>query len=171
MNIYKPLIDLFWKIISVINNKRIAAQIPDSGVVSMVDLPYTISGISEHMLDIYYPENTTKPLPVIIDIHGGGWVYGCKEINRNFCLKLAKKGFIVVSINYRLVGKHLFHHQIEDVFSALNWIADNLSEYPADMSSVFLLGDSAGGHLACLSAAIMSDKKLEDKFNVTMPRF
>ncbi|MGN1113082.1 MAG: alpha/beta hydrolase [Acutalibacteraceae bacterium] len=171
MNIYKPLIGLFWKIISVINNKRIAAQIPDSGVVSVIDLPYTKSGISEHMLDIYYPENTSQPLPVIIDIHGGGWVYGCKEINRNFCLKLAKKGFLVVSINYRPVGKHLFHHQIEDVFAALNWISDNLNEYPADMSSVFLLGDSAGGQLACLSAAIMSDKKLEGEFNVTIPSF
>ena len=83
MNIYKPLIGLYWKIITVIDNKRIAAQIPDGGVVSVIDLPYTKSGISEHMLDIYYPENTSQPLPVIIDIHGGGWIYGCKEINRN----------------------------------------------------------------------------------------
>ena len=103
MNIYKPLIGLYWKIITVIDNKRIAAQIPDSGVVSVIDLPYTKSGIREHMLDIYYPENTSQPLPVIIDIHGGGWIYGCKEINRNFCLRLAKKGFIVASINYRPV--------------------------------------------------------------------
>lgn len=171
MNIYKPLIGLYWKIITVIDNKRIAAQIPDSGVVSVIDLPYTKSGISEHMLDIYYPENTSQPLPVIIDIHGGGWIYGCKEINRNFCLRLAKKGFIVASINYRPVGKHLIHHQIEDVFSALNWLGENLNEYPADMSSVFLLGDSAGGQLACLSAAIMSDKKLQGEFNVTIPSF
>lgn len=171
MNIYKPLIRLYWNFISVLDKKRIAAQTPDGGVVEVANLPYNSDCSAEHMLDIYYPENTTQPLPVIIDIHGGGWVYGCKEINRNFCLKLAKEGFLVASINYRLVGKHRIHHQLEDVFAALCWLENNLEPYPADLNQVFLLGDSAGAQLACLSAAVMADEKLQDDFNAKIPSF
>ncbi|MCQ4021842.1 MULTISPECIES: alpha/beta hydrolase [unclassified Ruminococcus] len=171
MNIYKPLLKLYWKFISISDARRIAAQTPDSGVVQVFDLPYCSDSLSEHMLDIYYPENTAKPLPVIIDIHGGGWIYGSKEVNRNFCIKIAKRGFVVVSINYRYVGKHLIHHQIEDIFAALNWTCENLNSYPADISSVFLLGDSAGAQLACLTAAITVDEKLQEEFCVQPPEF
>lgn len=88
MNIYKPFLRLYWGLISVIDKNRIASQTPDGGVCEVLDVPYRTGGQSAHMLDICYPESTSKSLPVIIDIHGGGWIYGGKEINRNFCKKL-----------------------------------------------------------------------------------
>lgn len=89
MNIYKPFLRLYWRLISVIDKNRIASQTPDGGVCEVLDVPYRSGGQSGHMLDICYPENSAQPLPVVIGIHGGGWIYGGKEINRNFCKKAA----------------------------------------------------------------------------------
>lgn len=58
--------------------------------------------------------------PVIIDIHGGGWMYGTKEINKNYCLVLAQNDYVVVNINYRLAPDFSVADQLRDCFSPLN---------------------------------------------------
>lgn len=93
-------------------------------------------------------------------------MYGYKEINKYFCLKLASMGFLVASINYRLVDDVRLYEQIRDIFAAYKWLSENLKDYPADMNNVFLAGDSAGGHFACVSAAMNINEKLREDFNV-----
>ena len=135
--------------------------------MKILDFPYIDDGEKGHLLDIYYPEGTIEKLPVIIDIHGGGWMYGYKEINKNFCLKLAEKGFLVASINYRLAGDVLFDDQIRDIFSALKWLNENLKDYPADMDNIFLAGDSAGGHFSCVTTAVNLNEDMQKDFGVS----
>ena len=167
MDILKPVLLKFWKITEKNDEKRIASQTPTPGITQLTDIPYIDDGTREHLLDIYYPEGTTEKLPVIIDVHGGGWLYGYKEINKYYCLKLAEKGFLVASINYRLAIKTQFIDQIADIFSAFSWLSKNLENYPADTENIFLVGDSAGGQMVCMSEAINGSKKMQEDFGVT----
>lgn len=168
MDFFQPLLKLLWKKTEKMDIKRIASQTPTPGIKEIADIDYAGDGIKAHLLDIYYPEATkaSDKLPVIIDIHGGGWMYGYKEINKYFCYKLAEKGFIVVSINYRLADSVFFDDQIRDIFTAFHWIKNNLPAYPADMENVFLCGDSAGGHFACVSIATEITPDYQKDFDV-----
>ena len=76
MDILKPVLLKFWKITEKNDNKRIASQTPTPGITQITDIPYANDNMKEHLLDLYYPEGTTEKLPVIIDVHGGGWLYG-----------------------------------------------------------------------------------------------
>ncbi len=166
MYILKPILEKNWENTGKMDAKRIASQTEPEGLVKILDIPYIDDGEKAHLLDIYYPEGTTEKLPVIIDIHGGGWMYGYKEINKNFCLKLAEKGFLVASINYRLAGDVLFDDQIRDIFSALKWLNENLKDYPADTDNIFLAGDSAGGHFSCVTTAVNLNRDMQEDFGV-----
>ena len=167
------IMQLFWKSCDASDKKKHAEQTPPDNVVKVKDIPYLDSGNKYHQLDVFYPQGeiSAEGLPVIIDIHGGGWMYGYKEINKYYCLKLASKGFLVASINYRLVDDVLFPDQIKDIFSALGRLSDILAAYPADLENVFLTGDSAGGHLSCVTSAVCLDKALQSELGVTPPAF
>lgn len=166
MDIFKPLLLKFWSVTEKNDQKRIDSQTPTAGIEQICDIPYIEDKTREHILDIYYPEGTTKKLPVIIDIHGGGWLYGYKEINKYYCLKLAEKGFLVASINYRLARDFQIIDQIADAFSAFAFLRDNLKDYPADTDNIFLVGDSAGGQIVSLCAAINQNEKMQRDFGV-----
>lgn len=171
MDIIRSILKLNWKAVGKSDQKRIDSQTPTPGITQILDIPYLDDGEKGHLLDIYYPEGTTGKLPVIIDIHGGGWMYGYKEINKYYGLKLASKGFLVASVNYRLVDDVLFPDQVRDIFAALGWLSENLAAYPADCENVFLTGDSAGGHLSCVTAAVCLNERYQKDFAVTPPTF
>lgn len=149
------------------DNEILANQILPEGITELADIPYISDGKREHCLDVYYPENTDAKLPVIIDIHGGGFVYGDKELNRSFCYHLARRGFTVFNLNYRLaLDDTKVSGQIQDVMSAIHWIGSNIASYPADAEQVFIVGDSAGGVLAAMAVLIAQNERLQKIFNV-----
>ena len=113
-------------------------------------------------MNVYYPEGTTNPLPAIIDIHGGGWVSGDKELNRNFCMHLAKSNFVVISMSYRLCVPFTIKDQIVDLFACYHYIIAHASSMFIDKSHIYFAGDSAGAMLALLTYAIMQNKGLQD---------
>ena len=164
IDIVERIMTNFWKITEKNDAKRIASQTPDTGLTLCLDIPYIDDGKKEHLLDVYYPENAEN-LPVIIDIHGGGWMYGYKEINKYYCMHIAKKGFVVFNINYSLVPDVTFAGQVRDCMAAFHWIGEHLGDYPCDKSSVFLTGDSAGGHLASYLAVVNTSEKLREMYD------
>lgn len=149
------------------NAERNARQPAVDGIVEVKDIAYHPDGKKTHLLDVYYPKGSVGKLPVLIDIHGGGFVCGAKEDNRVFDQLIALRGFVVVNINYRLIdGKHCYQDQIQDVFAACYWVWSHMDDYPADKEHIYLCGDSAGGHIAIMTANIAGNAGLMKAYEV-----
>lgn len=122
-----------------------------------------------NLLDVYYPDGTTTSLPTIVSIHGGGYVYGSKEIYRRYGMDMARRGFAFVNFNYRLAPKWKFPTPLWDTNKVTEWIRSNADRYHLDPSRIILVGDSAGAQLASQYAAIATNADYAAKFNMTVP--
>ncbi len=112
------------------------------------------------LLDVYRPKGdgpTNVTLPVIVIVHGGGWVYGDKEVYQFYGMRLAQRGFAVVNYSYRLAPEVQFPASMQDTEKVFQWICDNAEEYGFDTQNVFAVGDSAGGHLLSLYASAVTN--------------
>lgn len=133
------------------------------------DIPYLKDGLKAHHLDVYKPKNITQEngkLPVIINVHGGGLILGNKEFNRYFCAKLCKLGYVIFSVEYRLVPDCLFYDQCEDLSRALDFINENLSKYGGDSERVYASGDSGGACLLTYTTAMIKCKDMAEAAKV-----
>lgn len=165
MNALYKVFGKFWDIVKISDDKLHATQVLPDGIKEINDIPYTDSGSIYHLLDVYYPENAEGKLPVIIDIHGGGWMYATKDLNKIYCQYLAKRGFVVFNISYRLVPEVTVPVQLQDISKALKKISSLMDTLPADRNSIMLTGDSAGGQLASFTAAINESEELMAYFD------
>ena len=140
---------------------------PDD-VSEIKDISYLDDGDKAHRLDIYRPKKSgDKKLPVIINVHGGGLILGSKEFNRYFCALLCKKGFLVYSIEYRLIPDCLIYDQLADVFMAMDYIKERLAADGGDSSHVYMAGDSGGACLITYANAIQNSTNIARAANVT----
>lgn len=81
---------LFWKNVERKDARRINSQTPPTEIEQFCDIQYIDDGLWQHRLDVYSKSGKLSHRPVIIDIHGGGWMYGTKEINKIIVLSLHK---------------------------------------------------------------------------------
>ena len=160
------IMQVSWKFCDKSDKKRMATQTPPENVVKIKDIPYINDGNPYHKFDVFYPEGkiAKEGLPVIIDIHGGGWMYATKDLNEYYCMELAKKGYCVFSISYRLVPDVTVNEQIKDCTEALAFIRANMKNYPANKKTVMLTGDSAGGQLALYSTILNNNPDAREIF-------
>ena len=166
MTLQEKIILKHWEITKKKDDRRIASLTPTPGIEEINDIAYIESGHRGHLLDVYYPQGATVPLPVIIDIHGGGFMYGYKELNKLYNLYLSSLGFTVISLSYRLAPEVRFIDQVRDISAALRWIAANGAKYPCDMENVFVTGDSAGGLFAVLLPLADQSPPLRDIYGI-----
>lgn len=145
------------------DRRRDAAIALPSGVTECRNISYGSHG-TDNLLDVYYPDGTTAPLPTIVSIHGGGYVYGTKEIYRRYGMDLAKRGFAFVNFNYRLAPKWKFPTPLADTNAVMEWITKNSHRYHLDPERIFLVGDSAGAQLASQYAAIQANPEYAKLF-------
>ena len=150
------------------DKKRDAAIPLPKGVTECRSISYGPYGES-NLLDVYYPEGTTEALPTIVSIHGGGYVYGSKEIYRRYGMDLASRGFAFVNFNYRLAPKWKFPTPLFDTNSVMEWICQNAQRYHLDPKRMVVLGDSAGSQLTSQYAAIWSNPKYAETFGIKVP--
>ncbi len=164
---YKLFDKIVWDTARKSDAETHARQVKPEGIKEVCDLAYMEDDMWQHKLDVYYPEaRENEKLPVIIDIHGGGWMYGDKELNKFYNLYLAKRDFCVFSISYSLVPDcpdPAF--QLREVMCALKWIREHMGQYPADESKIMLTGDSAGGMLAGFAAAALTNAGMRKAYN------
>lgn len=112
----------------------------------------------QQSLDVYRPRASQgQILPVIVSVHGGGWVYGDKERYQFYCMSLAQRGFAVVNFTYRLAPENKFPASLEDTNSVFGWVLANGENYGFDTRHIFAVGDSAGAQLLGLYASICTN--------------
>lgn len=118
------------------------------------------------VLDVYRPKGAEGKLPVIVSVHGGGWVYGNKEVYQFYCMSLAQRGFAVVNFTYRLAPEYRYPAQLEDTDAVIHWIFDHKEDYGFDVNNIFAVGDSAGGHLLSVYTAMLNDRSYADYYGL-----
>lgn len=153
---------ILWDFMDYYDAKRLQDQEMSAGVRVLQDIPYIENAVEGQYLDIYYPPAATEnqQYPVIVDIHGGGLMYGSKELNRVYASRLAARGYIVVAVDYRLCPEVLYPQQVRDLMQAYKWIAAHGAEYGFDLNNVYLAGDSAGGQLAFYTSIVNTSEEL-----------
>ena len=130
------------------------AAAPDADPVEVIaDIDYAGAGNPRQRLDLYLPRTRTgaAPLPVIVFVHGGGWVGGSKSAGRAVVRPYALTGeYAGVSIGYRLAGQARWPAQIHDCKAAIRWIRANAARHGLDPERIGVIGSSAGGTLVTL---------------------
>jgi len=113
------------------------------------DVPYTEPAHKLQVLDVFAPKGA-KDLPVVFWIHGGGWQAGDKTDVQVKPMAFADKGFVFVSINYRLLPEVDMATIVRDVAKAARWVHDNIAKHGGDPKRLLVMGHSAGAQLAAL---------------------
>ena len=123
-------------------------EAPKDGAVETKDVKY---GPDErNRLDVYQPEKKgVLPSPILVFVHGGGFVRGDKSEFENFGVYFARRGILTITMDYRFAPKNTWPSGAEDIAAVLKWIRANGQKYGGDVNKVFLMGTSAGAaHVA-----------------------
>lgn len=118
------------------------------GVVFEKDITYSSPGGVKLELDMARPKDPHGLSPAIVCIHGGGFRAGNRQHHDRLCLQLAERGYVAVTVSYRLAPAHQFPAAVNDVKAAVRWLRANAAKYHIDPARIGATGDSAGGHLA-----------------------
>ncbi len=155
----EPTWGKWWRVTRAFPFKSRAVQ-----VTSNVD--YWGDGIKRHRLDIYRSRPAPpQGAPVMVYIHGGAWVIGDKrEQGKPMMFELVDRGWVCVSINYRLSPKSVWPDHIVDCKRAVAWVKEHIAEYGGDPDFVAVSGGSAGGHLCALLALTPGDPAFQPGF-------
>lgn len=122
----------------------------DVSSVTVETFPVMESEYSELALNVYYAEDGETDKPVMIYIHGGGWIQGTKEAHEYYSKAFVKHGYVVFSVDYDLstADRHLAEITELQVAEAFAWVKIHAAEFGADPSRLYVTGGSAGGNLA-----------------------
>ena len=144
-------------------------QLPE-GATETVNVDALGDGIYAHQIDVFHPAKEKRIGKTLLDIHGGGYIYGTRHNNKMFAGVFLEKGFDVITLDYPLNGKKgrdcLL--QIRIVARQLRFIYDNAESLGVNRDALYLTGDSAGGHLALLLAEMVCDPALAAKIGADL---
>lgn len=122
-------------------------------------------------LDIYRPLSLHgRKLPVIVNVHGGGWIFGSKDNYRYYCEILAAGGYAVINFNYRLVPAGYFPAPVEDLNKVIHWILKNGEHFLLDTEHISGVGDSAGAHTLAMYATMCVNREYAARFSFEVPQ-
>lgn len=146
----------------------LSAQVPDrvrawfpEGTVFHQNIPYANDTLKKHLLDIYVPANISGSRPLVVWVHGGGWMVNDKYADmgymKNTIRTFLEKGYVLASIDYRFSTTAQFPAQIQDCNAALDFLHTQAGKYNIDKNRIVLIGFSAGGHLASLQGLALNN--------------
>lgn len=132
-------------------------------VIVHKDIPYNEKGT---LLDIYTPKDMDAPVPVIMYIHGGGFIGGKKENTQAYAMTLASAGYVVANINYDLAPGYKYPVQVMEANQALGFLHENVGRYGGDINRLFLGSNSSGSHIASQVAALVSNQEFSHHMGI-----
>ncbi len=144
-------------------NERIAGLVPDQ-LKAVKDLIYD-GNRTDGKLDLYYPEGK-GPFPLIVWVHGGGFIGGDKSELANYGQILASHGFVVAVPNYPLAPEFRYPLPLVQLNKAVNFLIRQGSSYPIDSTRIALAGDSGGAHIAAQYVNIVTHPTYASQFNL-----
>ena len=140
---------------------QIQARMP-KGTIIHGNIPYNNDTLKKHLLDIYLPADAKGNVPLVIFIHGGGWIGNDKYADMGYMPNtinaMLNNGFAVASIDYRFATQAVFPAILQDCDKAVSFLYDNADKYSLDKNKIALMGFSAGGHLASLMGTSQNNK-------------
>jgi acetyl esterase/lipase len=141
-------------------------QVKHPAVKRVRDIDYVGDGQARHRLDVYRPREGGKTgLPVIVQIHGGGWVIGRKDDQGlPLMTHLAARDWVCVAPNYPLSPKATWPDHLVALKRALVWTREHAEEFGGDPSFIAVTGGSAGGHLAAMLALTQNEPRFQPGF-------
>ena len=149
--------------------KRDAGLTTPEDIVRFDDIQYGDIEPKWQMLDVYRPKGKEGKLPVIISVHGGGWVYGDKDVYQYYCMSLAQRGFAVVNYSYRLAPEYKYPASMEDSAAVFAWVLENAETYGFDTDHIFGVGDSAGAHMLSLLSCALNNPEYAEECGYELP--
>ena len=159
---------LFAKACEFADKRKNAGLTTPDDIIRIDDISYGPDPIW-NLLDVYRPRTAEGPLPVIIDVHGGGWVYGDKYVYQYYCMEMAQHGFAVVNFSYRLAPENVFPASMQDMDAVVRFVLSNAGKYGFDLSHVYMVGDSAGAHMTVMYSIMCTDKDYAKVLGVMPP--
>ena len=137
-------------------------EISSEGLREHRDIVYNNRSGKQLLMDVFEPivEKGTE-LPVIVNIHGGGLIGGSKNLSAGFCRQLAKRGYLVFSLEYRLIPAVRVYEQFDDVCAGMDCIGRKLVDFDVDFTRIYMVAESAGAYLATYVAAMKKSEALQ----------
>ena len=135
------------------------------GITCIKDIPYSKKDGRNTAGDLYFKTKylTDKtPRPIIVYIHGGGFIKGDKDYRVSVCEYYADRGYYVYCINYRMPPKVVFPEFMDDFIDALNFLPMLKKSYPIDLDNLVLTGDSSGGYICAYLESLKTNDELYD---------
>ena len=108
--------------------------------------------------DVAVPKGN-GPHPVVVYLHGGGWVGGSTKTHRKLGMQFAEAGYLTINVDYRLAPEHPFPAGLEDCVYAVKWTGENAKRWNGDVSRLAVGGDSAGGNLTAATLTSLAAEK------------
>lgn len=155
------------KNIAKVDAKRDAGLSIPSGVELHEGIAYGSHAMQT--LDVSLPKDVKNP-PLIVNVHGGGYFYGSTLPYRFYCADLARRGFAVVSFNYRLAPEFKFPTPLYDLNAVMEWCLGPGKKYGYDTDNIFMVGDSAGAQIASQYAAICTNPEYAEIMEIQPPK-
>jgi len=108
--------------------------------------------------DVAVPKGN-GPHPVVVYLHGGGWIGGSPKTHRKLGMQFAEAGYLTINVDYRLAPEHPFPAGLDDCLYAVKWAGDNAKRWNGDVSRLAVGGDSAGGNLTAATLTSLAAEK------------
>lgn len=139
-----------------------ADDVADVRQVAVEKVP--VDGLPDATLTIYAPEtatDTAPDLPVIVYIHGGGWIGGTAESVSTYARLLSSGGYVVANLEYSLAPEYRYPAPVQQAAAALAYLRERATDYGGDASRLFLAGNSAGAQISSQLGALITDRSLQ----------
>ncbi|WP_414050740.1 alpha/beta hydrolase [Macrococcus animalis] len=159
---------LFNSMIMTLDKYKEIFNRPPEGIRVLRNIKYS-RRVTNNSLNIYLPALIRDSYPVIINVHGGGYVYSNKETYEAYCMTLAEQGFAVISYDYDLAPKLKYPTPLVQLNECLHWLEQNYSAYDLNLQNLFMIGDSAGAQIMTQYVTMLSNPKYNKFFDISLP--